>query len=373
MAHALIITSSQHDPWYNLALEDYLMGMLSDSLTLQTGDAAPMQSGTENRPADLLQAILYLWQNDNAVVIGRNQNAWVECLTGQLEAEGGKLARRSTGGGAVFHDLGNLNFSLILPRSSFRLDDNFSMIVDALASLGVSAERTGRNDITVGGLKFSGNAFSLRRAVGLHHGTLLIHSEYSRVARYLTVNPAKLQARGVNSVHARITNLQAIKPEITVELMAKAMEAAFIAHFCTNQLCSNPLEDKHACRIIRQTDDLISRDQRFEALHEHYASWQWRYGETIQFDALIEQKYTWGMLHLGFQIDQGLVRRATIYSDALDSDFIARLADVFQGCRFHSADLAAALGGLTDLDGGFGTSRRQMVADVKALILEQNW
>ena len=368
MAHALIITSSLHDPWYNLALEDYLMGMLNDSQAVQKSDAVPIQAGAENRPADPLQAVLYLWQNDNTVVIGRNQNAWAECLTGQLEAEGGKLARRSTGGGAVFHDLGNLNFSLILPRSVFRLDDNFDMIVDALSSLGIDAERTGRNDITAGGLKFSGNAFSLRRTVGLHHGTLLIHSEYNRVARYLTVNPAKLHARGVNSVHARITNLQAIKPEITVESMAKAMEAAFINHFCTN-----PTEDKHTCRIIRQTDDMITRDQRFEALHEHYASWQWRYGETIQFDALIEQKYTWGMLHLGFQIDQGLVRRATIYSDALDSDFIARLADIFPGCRFHSADLAAVLGGLTDLDGGFGTSRRQMVADVKALILEQNW
>src|SRR5512133_3057601 len=108
MTHAMIITSQQHDPWYNLALEDYLMDMLG-------------------RQPDL-QAVLYLWQNENTVVIGRNQNAWAECLTGQLEAEGGRLARRSTGGGAVFHDLGNLNFSLILPRRSFHLDVNFDMI-----------------------------------------------------------------------------------------------------------------------------------------------------------------------------------------------------------------------------------------------------
>lgn len=362
MTHAMIITSLQHDPWYNLALEDYLM------------DMPGKQPG--------LRAILYLWQNENTVVIGRNQNAWAECLTGQLEAEGGKLARRSTGGGAVFHDLGNLNFSLILPRRSFRLDDNFNMIVDAVSSQGIQAERTGRNDITAGGLKFSGNAFSLRRQVGLHHGTLLVHSEYARVARYLTVNPAKLQARGVSSVRSRITNLQAINPDITVASMTKAMEDAFIGHFCTSLTGQSDTPDKTAHSaaqpgmapdILYATDEQFAQDAGFIALHEHYASWEWRYGETIKFDALIEEKLDWGMVHLGFQIDHGRISRATIYSDALDSDFISLLAEGLTGCRFRSVDLADAVRRLTDLDGGFGTPRQQMVDDLSRLILEQNW
>ena len=349
MPHAMIITSEQHDPWYNLALEDYLMDRLGSQPDLQ--------------------AVLYLWQNENTVVIGRNQNAWAECLTGQLEAEGGRLARRSTGGGAVFHDLGNLNFSLIFPRRAFHLDDNFDMIVGAVSRLGVQAERTGRNDITAGGLKFSGNAFSLRRLAGLHHGTLLIHSEYARVARYLTVNPAKLQAKGVASVRSRITNLQAINPEITVASMAKAMEESFIAHFC--RIPAN--ETGKPMTIVYATDAQFAQDASFMALNEHYASWEWRYGETIKFDALIEEKFDWGMLHLGFKIDHGKVSRATLYSDALDSDFISLLSDALTGCRFRSPELADALRGLTDLDGGFGTPRRQMVDDLARLVLEQNW
>lgn len=349
MTHAMIITSQQHDPWYNLALEDYLMDMLGKQPDWQ--------------------AVLYLWQNENTVVIGRNQNAWAECLTGQLEAEGGRLARRSTGGGAVFHDLGNLNFSLIMPRRSFHLDDNFDMIVDAVSSQGIQAERTGRNDITAGGLKFSGNAFSLRRLVGLHHGTLLVHSEYARVARYLTVNPAKLQARGVSSVRSRITNLQAINPNITVASMAKAMEESFITHFCSDPADKS---DKRAT-VVYATDAEYAQDAAFIARNEHYASWEWRYGETIKFDALIEEKLDWGMLQLGFQVDHGWVSRATLYSDALDSDFISLLANAMTGSRFRSPDLADALRGLTELDGGFSSPRRQMVDDLVKLILEQNW
>jgi len=341
MSRILIIHSRQHNPWFNLALEEFLM---------------------ESLQADAWQAILYLWQNQDTVVIGRNQNAWTECLTGLLEAEGGRLARRSTGGGAVFHDLGNLNFSLILPRRTFNLDDNFAMILAAVSSQGIAAERSGRNDILAGGLKFSGNAFSLRAAVGLHHGTLLVHSDYGRVARYLTVNPAKLQAKGIASVRSRITNLQAINPGITVESITEAMETAFIRQF-----------GAAAVEVRRESDAAYADQPRLAELQEKYASWSWRYGESLQFDAAVERRLDWGMVHLGFKVEKGLVSQASIYTDALDCDFIDSLRPLLTGRRFHSEDLAAALRQAACDGEGFGPSRQQMAQDLADLIREQNW
>ncbi len=355
MTRMLIVRATRHDPWFNLALEEYLMEYLTRH----------NPSPDREDPDAGLQAILYLWQNDNTVVIGRNQNAWAECLTGRLEAEGGRLARRSTGGGAVFHDLGNLNFSLILPRSRFNLDRNFDMILDAVASQGIQAERSGRNDILANGLKFSGNAFSLRKAVGLHHGTLLVHSEFSRVARYLTVSPAKLQAKGVSSVQSRITNLQVLNPEITVASLDQAMEQAFIRHFGASGGDGND--------ILRTDDTVYRSDTRLKELYAHYASWEWRYGESITFDAAVERKFDWGLVQLGFRIDKGIVRQVKVYSDALDSDMIAELPALLAGSRFQSPVLAAALQHLSDPDESFGPSRRQMADDIGNLILEQNW
>ncbi|NCA98251.1 MAG: lipoate--protein ligase, partial [Clostridia bacterium] len=213
----LIVKSHSHDPYFNLTLEDYLLQQMASA---------------QKEP---LQAILYLWQNENTVVIGRNQNAWAECKTELLEAEGGRLARRTTGGGAVFHDLGNLNFSLLLPQADFDIGRNFQMIVETVRRAGIPAERSGRNDILADGLKFSGNAFRIDHGVGLHHGTLLVSSAFERVGRYLTVAPAKLQARGIASVRSRITNLNAFRPDLDIAFWMDQLETVFLETFGHSQ------------------------------------------------------------------------------------------------------------------------------------------
>ncbi len=126
------------DPHTNLAMEDALLQSL---------------------PADT--ALLFLWQNRHTVVIGSGQNAWRECNTALLEKEGGTLARRSSGGGAVYHDLGNLNFSFIVPREDYDVDRQLHVVTDAVRRLGLAAEKSGRNDLLIDGRKFSGNAFRL--------------------------------------------------------------------------------------------------------------------------------------------------------------------------------------------------------------------
>jgi lipoate-protein ligase A len=364
MPKALIVNSQIHDPWSNLALEEYLMLQLSQAQFDQTGPAQPDQPVDQVEPSDRLGAILYLWQNQDTVVIGRNQNAWAECKTAQLEAEGGKLARRSTGGGAVFHDLGNLNFSLLLPQANFNLDRNFQMIVDTVRQEGIAAERSGRNDILVDGLKFSGNAFRVNHGVGLHHGTLLVHSEFERVGRYLTVAPAKLAAKGIQSVRSRITNLRVIRPDISVDHLKLAMEKAFLATFC------QPAE---AWQISRLTDLDFAGEPTLAAIREQFASWDWRYGETLKFDAEIDEKLAWGHVHLGLQVQQGLISQVQIYSDALDCDFIDEIGVCLQGLPFHSEAMAHAILNLVPSSDGFGISRQEMASDLAELLRAQGW
>lgn len=347
----LIVRSSSHDPWHNLALEEYLTTRIQSD-------------------ADLgLLGILYLWQNQNTVVIGRNQNAWRECQTALLENEGGRLARRTTGGGAVYHDLGNLNFSLISPRRSFCLDDNFDLIISTVKEHGINAERTGRNDITADGRKFSGNAFSLRAGAGLHHGTLLVNSDFARLSRYLTVAPAKLQAKGVASVRSRVVNLVEMNPLLTVQSLAETLEQHFVSRFQRSAA-----EAGHPKPFIAfATENDFAEEAAFLAAYERFASWQWRFGESLRFDAHVETRMDWGMVEIGLLVEQGRVAKAAIYTDALDCDFVEILISALQGCIFRSAALADSLRLAADQDGGFGPSREKMVFDLAELILEQGW
>ena len=172
------------NPYENLALEEMLLTHV------------PKES-----------CILYLWQNQKTVVIGKNQNAWKECRFQELEADGGHLARRLSGGGAVFHDLGNLNFTFLIPSSDYDLSKQMSVILEAVRSLGIDAQKSGRNDVTVDGKKFSGNAFCQKGGNSYHHGTLMLRVDTQKVARYLNVSEKKLRSKGVSSVTSRVCNL----------------------------------------------------------------------------------------------------------------------------------------------------------------------
>ncbi|MDI9497093.1 MAG: lipoate--protein ligase [Bacillota bacterium] len=340
----LLLRESGTNPWHNLALEDQLLAALA---------------GPEP-PAD---AILYLWQNDHTVVIGRNQNAWSECHTALLEEEGGRLARRTTGGGAVYHDLGNLNFSILLPQRVFDLDRSFDLIIGVVHELGMEAQRSGRNDILLDGMKFSGNAFRIDRGVGLHHGTILLNSDYGRLGRYLNVAPEKLAARGIRSVRSRVTNLSAFRPELTVAEVQDAIERAFIACYGTGD---SPIERVSPARFTELPD--------FAARAARFASWDWNYGESIAFGHEVGERFDWGLVRLGFIIKDGRVDTARIHTDALDEAWIRRVEGAWPGLPFRSQDLAAVLEAeAADSRDAIGVSRNRMAADLAALIREQGW
>ena len=198
-----IILGNQYNPYINLAVESKLLdNFLPNTISL------------------------FLWRNKQTVVIGTNQNPYSECDVNSLLNEGGFLARRRTGGGAVYHDLGNLNFSFIADKNIYDVNRQMQVIQKALLNFNLETEVSGRNDITYQGRKFSGNAFAKTKYQGLHHGTILIKTDAERLQKYLKVKPAKLHKHGVKSVASRVINLSEVA-DITSENIIPHLIKAF--------------------------------------------------------------------------------------------------------------------------------------------------
>jgi lipoate-protein ligase A len=292
------------DPYRNLALEEYLLDHVGQE-----------------------EMIFYLWQNQNTVVIGKNQNPWKECRPDLLESEGGKLVRRITGGGAVFHDLGNLNFSFVTSRAIYDFKKQLGVILHAVQKLGIPAVFSGRNDLTVDGKKFSGNAFYLRSHTALHHGTLLFAADLDKLTRYLQVAHDKIRSKGIDSVRARVVNLSTYLPDLRVDAIVAALAQSF------DEIYRTPF-------LLNEND--IERPA-VDKLTARYKSWEWTFGEAPEFDIEMEKRFAWGGIHLCLQLENARVKKGYVYSDAMDTTFIERIPAVLAGVPFKSADLAQAV------------------------------
>lgn len=298
--------SSVHDPYWNLAVEEFLLKKAEHDV------------------------ILYLWQNAHTVVIGKNQNPWKECRTTLLEQEGGRLARRLSGGGAVYHDLGNLNFTILLPREQFDLPRQMEVIRAAAEAVGVEAVLSGRNDVLTQGRKFSGNAFYKGKKAAYHHGTLLIHADMEKLGRYLSPDRKKLQSKGVDSVPSRVVNLTEFAPGLTVEEMKHAMAHAFQASY-----------GSASSMILTEAElDEVRR------LAERNSGWEWNYGQKLPFAVTWEERFAWGGVELHLQVEQGQVVAAKVYTDAMDPGWAPMLEQALTGCRFAAEQLCAAVADL---------------------------
>ena len=183
MDEVILLDKTWDTPWMNLAYETCLMNYVEK----------------KKKDKNLNCAILYLWQNDNTIVIGRNQNLWKECNISVVEKNNINIARRITGGGAVYHDKGNLNFSIILPKDYFNIDVTTNIIIFGLKKLGIYAEKSGRNDILLNNRKISGNAYYRTDYVGLHHGTMLLSFQSNMISKCLTPNKYKLESKSIKS------------------------------------------------------------------------------------------------------------------------------------------------------------------------------
>ena len=298
-----IIISNQYDPFLNRAVETYL---------------------TDSQDAETIT--MYLWKNERTVVIGINQNPYSECNVKQLLDEDGHLMRRKTGGGAVYHDLGNLNFSFIASKKNYDVRRQQSVIQEALKAFGLEAEISGRNDLTCQGRKFSGNAFYNGTSNNLHHGTILIKTDGAMMQRYLIVNKAKLLKNGVKSVASRVVNLSEIA-EITAENIVQPLIEAF-------------------AKTYQSTPAIVDFDQiaslpEVQAIYNEIRSHEYIFGKWENFKTSRQRQFDWGNVDIDLDIneDKGVINDIKIASDCLEPDTIEAAEKLLKGQSTYEAPM----------------------------------
>ncbi|MFO6295919.1 lipoate--protein ligase A [Rahnella selenatireducens] len=303
-----LLLSDSYDPWFNLAVEDCIFREMTT------------------------QRVLFLWRNAETVVIGQAQNPWKECNTRRMEEDGIRLARRSSGGGAVFHDLGNTCFTFMAGKPEYDKSVSTGIILKALRSLGVDASASGRNDLVIqtagGERKISGSAYRETADRGFHHGTLLLNADLSRLANYLNPDIKKLQAKGITSVRSRVANLNEFVPDINHEQICQAVTAAFFEWY------GSGVEPE----II--SPDVFPDIPGFPERFAKQSSWEWNFGKAPAFSHLLNERFVWGGVDIHFDVEKGTISRAQIFTDSLNPAPLLALADTLVGTRYHAQDVA---------------------------------
>lgn len=299
-----IFLSSTHNPWFNLATEDYIFGEMDPKVP-----------------------VLFLWRNSETVVIGRHQNPWIECYLEKMERDGVKLARRQSGGGAVFHDLGNTNFTLMNGKNDFSKERNNQILCNALNQLGVLAKASGRNDLLVstedGDKKISGSAYKENALRAFHHGTMLINVDLTKLAQYLNPSKKKLEAKGVQSVRARVANLTELNSSIDHQQFSDALIDAFKWHYNASEAQIEILDEEW----LRTLPPLMNYYQKL-------SSWEWRFGHAPKFTHQVEERLAIGTVQFLFSVEQGMIKGIEANSDCLYPDLIEEWIASLQNVQY---------------------------------------
>ncbi|HBQ25141.1 MAG TPA: lipoate--protein ligase [Syntrophomonas sp.] len=302
----LEIINRCNDPFFNLALEEYLL----------------------NRE-DIKKDIFLLWQNRPVVVVGRNQNTIEEINQSFIQEKGIEVVRRISGGGAVYHDLGNLNFTFIVNDSpSLTLDfTRFTApVIKALQTIGVKAEDQGRNDISIRGRKFSGNAQCRQKGRLMHHGTILFDTNLEDMEQALTVDYAKISSKGVKSVMSRVTNIaEHISSSVTIEEF--------------QDILSNTIDRDRECRELSTFELSV-----VESLRDNkFRRWEWVYGFSPSFNIRKSQRFDWGSIDFRINVKKGLIIDCKIYGDFFATGDIGIIEQQLIGVRYRNEDMLQAL------------------------------
>ncbi len=320
------VVNNHTDPRINLAVEEYVLNYLDPS-----------------------EEYAILWQNEPTVVIGRNQNTLAEVNSSFIKERGIHVVRRLSGGGAVYHDLGNLNFTFIVDAEKERVS-NFEYftrpVIQALASLGVQAEFSGRNDITIDGKKFSGNAQYWSKGRLLHHGTILFNSDLSVVQEALNVKADKLQSKGVKSVRSRVTNIYPyLKSPITIEEFKEVLWKYLIPD--------------------GEGREYILSEEEWAIVHrikeERYARWDWNYGASPECEIEKEARFTGGKLELKFNVKDGLIQDLHIFGDFFGRKDVRELAQLLNGKQYRESVVEEVLGRIEFGEFFFNISREEFL------------
>ncbi len=300
---------NEHDPAVNLALEEHIL-----------------------RTAQTDEDLLLFYINEPSIIIGRHQNTIEEINRDYVEQHGIHVVRRLSGGGAVYHDLGNLNFSFITEShpENFRNFKKFTEpVVRALASLGITAELSGRNDLLIEGRKISGNAQYIAKGRMVSHGTLLFNSDLSHVSDALNVKAEKITSKGIKSVRSRVANIsEFLSQPMTIEVFRQCLLT-------------------HIFPGVEQAPEYLVRAEDWAAVHrladERYRSWDWNYGHSPDFNVEKRQRFPGGEIDARLDVQQGIIRSVKFYGDFFAEVEPETLERRLVGVRYTCDDINRAL------------------------------
>lgn len=304
------IINNSTDPYFNLALEEYFV-----------------------KQKDLNDDVLILWQNEPTIVVGKNQNTYEELNLGYVDKNNIKVVRRMSGGGAVYHDLGNLNYTIIKNDGQLYKND-FSFfalpVISCLKKLGVSSTFDGRNDILIDGKKFSGNAQYFFKSKILHHGTLLFSSDLTVLSQALQVKKEKIESKGIKSVKSRVTNISDyLKEVIPLSEFRKSLTKSMFG------------ENDNSIQNYRLSDEDVSSIMQIR--NSKYNTWEWNFGYSPQMSYKKEIRFDAGNISLTMDIKEGRIYTCKLYGDFFEVKSIEELERLLTGERYDKTQLESLL------------------------------
>lgn len=305
----IYIKNDDNRPQFNLALEQYVF----DSL-------------------DQFDEIFLLWINEPSIIVGKNQNTIQEINLDYIKENNINVVRRLSGGGAVYHDYGNLNYTIISKSketSAFNFEAFSQPVIEVLAKLGVRAEFSGRNDITIDGKKFCGNAQYMKKGKVLHHGAMLFDTDLEVLGKALKVSKDKIESKGVKSVRSRVTNIRDhLKEDITVEDFKQL-------------LLEHMFKGNREIEEYKLTEEDYANINKL--MEERYATWEWNFGSSPDFNIEKSRRFPSGKVETKIDVHEGIIKGIKIYGDFFGGGEISDVESKFIGIKYREDEISKVL------------------------------